>query len=146
VTWELDAHRAARIGAARWGLRWPVHVNERLIEDEISQAAYTEGESAGAHAAYQQVGDEWWHEIFVKQTGCIREMLATLAHELEHARQCEALGPRTYSWLYSGFKPEQLDFKGGPARLAREGIELTARAAEDRWDELTEALTKEREA
>lgn len=139
--WRLDSAELNRI-ARRWGIFNPVKVERRTRRYDRRTGLYTVRRNrAGRHVNWANPDGSRYHRIQLTNDPDLEYMLRTLAHELDHARQSEALGVFTFGWLYSGFRPARLGFRGKPkCGVQQDGFEHHAELAEDRWQELLPAV------
>lgn len=142
-----------RLARERWGVAWPIRLERRTRKIDRRTGFFTvAGGRDGRHTAFSTNRGgvrKSWHEIQIVNHPSLQYMLATLAHELEHSRQNEALGISTMSLLYSGFKParERLGWRSwGPRHRDHAGLEAAAIRAEDRWAELLPCVTQREES
>lgn len=126
-----------RIARESWGVYWPVHVERRIRRYDRRTGFYTVRAGRDGFHCPQRTDGAWWHRIQLTNAP-LEYMLQTLAHELEHARQCETVGPVTMAWLYGhyGAFAKRLGFRGRPNVRSGEAYERGAEAAEERWAEL----------
>jgi len=150
---RIDWRAVNAIAREHWGVRWPIdgHRRARRIDPRTGLASVRQGR-AGRHTVTGPHGGPYRHDIQLTSLpselpGADAEMLMTLAHELEHARQSETLGVNVMSLLYSNFGPacKRLGFKRRRGALRHhEALEATATAAEDRWELLLPATNRRR--
>lgn len=145
---RIDWRKVQDIARRHWGVHWPIKGRRRTRRiDPRTGLATVRKNRAGRHAVRGNREEGYVHDIQLTNDWRLDEMLKTLAHELEHARQCESLGVDTMSMMYSNFGPAHARLGHTRRRDAvrhEEGFEMHARLAEDRWELLLPA-TRRRE-